>query len=863
MEYIKTIFESNIEDQSKLYVIQQLQKNVEMHPQEINLKDIMTIVNDITKNGFDGVNFMNLVCRHTLSNDSNNGKRNRVLENDRNNRLEIEVKRNRVLENVNDYNEEEENMNEFVKELDNEANMSELHQDQDEVSVNELELHQDQVEVNVLELHQEQVEVNMNDELGNEVHEPIIENDMVEINIQTSKQPVRIGYRKFEDDSLIDAMKKLGTKWSLIQKLIGHLLPDRKGSTWAKDRAIVLKKYSRSLNLEDVFQNVPWKGGVEDHRPYSELEAIYQKNKNIQQLYQIESESESVNGNEIKKQDKIDIDIDKIDTSGKNRLSVICICGKEHECKKLLMEGIQCVCKISKENMLLIITKTFDTVVYIVLLPGSSELTDKIEYIGVSSHLDHRIQYHNHIQVKDADISQIRISLILGETDMINLLKPMLNAFVGGTCISKMTKLKRGNDWVNVDITENTGSKYNTLLIDSINGNIVSNNVLSTCGLIFGNKSYSNMDDTTFCFLNKDTCNCNKKCYYRRIQNYLQGKPIWSGIPVSKVRNNIRDYKETVHVKYGEPNPIWNEDYTKRIIDRNEKIKDDTRKGYKSKIGSLWKEMTFDNDSLMNSLWMPWQFYTELKKRRWILSTRKTMVVAIMSMISHMTNTEILKVSGINASIIRHEYREVYNILVEELEENTQKFNDRERRNWVTTKELMEAIQKMENDCVTMYDKQRVLWYKMQIIQGATRNDGRTLKIGNYDKDNDNYICMESKQIVYNDYKTSWAMKRQEFEIRDELLMELSEMITFQIGIHSDYLFSKICGGEFSSSEFGNHMMNGISKYIGNKRVGSQMIRKIVTSEYREGEKSIQEKDEWSRRMLHSSGMSEKYRRIF
>ena len=67
-----------------------------------------------------------------------------------------------------------------------------------------------------------------------------------------------------------------------------------------------------------------------------------------------------------------------------------------------------------------------------------------------------------------------------------------------------------------------------------------------------------------------------------------------------------------------------------------------------------------------------------------------------------------------------------------------------------------------------------------------------------------------------------------------------------------EWLFSRRDGRRYGSSDWSSMAINRLAKYLGNRRVGSQNLRKITVSEFRKGERSLREKRELSGKMLHS-----------
>lgn len=183
--------------------------------------------------------------------------------------------------------------------------------------------------------------------------------------------------------------------------------------------------------------------------------------------------------------------------------------------------------------------------------------------------------------------------------------------------------------------------------------------------------------------------------------------------------------------------------------------------------------------------------------------------------------------------------------------------------NWSNISEITKALDQMEKDSEDNLSlKPIVVWYRMEIDQSAARNEYSTLKINNYDNNIDNYINIASKKIVLNEYKTNHAYSRQEFTIKDKVWPYIHAQIERQSQLNADFLFTDNKNQPYSSSSFSQKMMSKLSPYLNGKRIGSRQLRLIVASEYRQGEKSLQEKSEFSRGMLHGVGMNERYRRF-
>lgn len=230
-------------------------------------------------------------------------------------------------------------------------------------------------------------------------------------------------------------------------------------------------------------------------------------------------------------------------------------------------------------------------------------------------------------------------------------------------------------------------------------------------------------------------------------------------------------------------------------------------------------------------------------------------------MLAHMTNHEVNVLFERHGISIRMEYQQIWKKMEENERANVQKMNKREKENWASIQEVKDAVEIMKMESKTLYDYQRVVWFTMQLLQGSTRNEGRFLKVQNYDENVDNYVDMEKRKLIYNIFKTEKSIGREEFEITDEAYEVIIELYKARKAKNRDYLFLKRNGTMFRGPEFSKFMVNSTVKHM-SKRIGSQQLRKIIVSEKRKGEMSIMEKQELCKSMLHSYSMSEKYRRL-
>jgi len=692
-----------------------------------------------------------------------------------------------------------------------------------------------------------------------------------------------------EDQVLKNGMRKYGAKWAKIANEIGkthpQILQRHPRRTALRDRAIVLEKQRHEEETvveltDEQFDRMPDSSRKEWFK--EEDEALMQGwNKHGNKWQEIYKEygpegngklsrhkKENLRHRVMMLQKKLEENQKKVapveNKEDANKLSkeFMCECGRTKRWSSLMLHGLKCDCERSLPEMVRQVEKQVGWVVYIVLdEDNETGLTGKVQYIGVSEQVGNRKKGHEKDVVQESNFWTFRLSFQLGESQMIELLRPESNVQRSGNKgNSDKCRLLHDNKWVEKDICEEEGMRYDGL-IDTryVKRTFIADNVehMNMIGTVFTTVGRNMGDDEKFCFRkDQKICICERKCAYRKICNALQGKVIWEGVPAEDVKDTIRPYREVVKVVRGESNPEWDLEYCFRVIDRNEDIKDSTRKDYKRKITTMWEKGILEKGNFME----PWKVIADLR-RRGTRNTAKSQIVIIMSLLSHMSNVEMVKLFGSNSTRLRLEYARIQRDIFQEEEKELQNKSEREKRNWAKMEEIKEAIIRMERDAETVYQYQRVVWYKMQVWQGPARNEWSTLKVMNWDSGVDNYVDMGRGVIVLNEYKTRGSMGRREMSIALEVKESLGKLVRRREEKGIEWLFVKMNGERFKGSEFSNFVIRGMEKYIG-KRIGSQMQRKIYVSEEREGEKRISEKREMSERMLHSERMSERYRRI-
>ncbi|KAJ3144827.1 hypothetical protein HDU86_001343 [Geranomyces michiganensis] len=205
---------------------------------------------------------------------------------------------------------------------------------------------------------------------------------------------------------------------------------------------------------------------------------------------------------------------------------------------------------------------------------------------------------------------------------------------------------------------------------------------------------------------------------------------------------------------------------------------------------------------------------------------------------------------------------------------HSQTMTVREEQEWASVEELRSYMIRLKQDILTshpqlntneaMYEWQMYVWLLLELDQAALRNEYSTLRISNYDPLNDNHISVDQEghtSLVFNDHKNTGSMGSQSFYVKESVYDDLAILYNHRFAHRQEYLFLSKTLVPFHPKGFIAFVTSHSRRYLG-KSIGSQMIRKIIASEYYRNDHTLDDKAEFARSMLHSTSMSEKYRRL-
>ena len=218
--------------------------------------------------------------------------------------------------------------------------------------------------------------------------------------------------------------------------------------------------------------------------------------------------------------------------------------------------------------------------------------------------------------------------------------------------------------------------------------------------------------------------------------------------------------------------------------------------------------------------------------------------------------------------------KEVIKVYQDELIKQAEEEYEKREQNVLTTTEKERILTMKEiND---RYDKFQVktpadlmdklivaFYFKNDLIP---RNNLPKIKITNKDKgldDNYNYLVVDKdkkpKEIIMMNYKTRNTYGEQRFNITPELKKLLEEyMLSFNKEV-GDFLFSTESGYEIKDNSF-LYVIKKAMEEVLQSPLNIDLIRSIIINDFYTGKpKSIQQKKEFARRLLHSPLVSQEY----
>ena len=266
------------------------------------------------------------------------------------------------------------------------------------------------------------------------------------------------------------------------------------------------------------------------------------------------------------------------------------------------------------------------------------------------------------------------------------------------------------------------------------------------------------------------------------------------------------------------------EDIEKKIKEARSNIKVNSLNAYISNIRKVFREV-FDNDIDIKHFGQ----FVKVKKYLETLTpaTRKNVMNSIIV---------LLKAYEYNKTTL-NKYQKYFESLIDDYENNynKQEKSKKEEKNWITSQQIKEKINELEDniskmDLNKLTNKQQDLIQQHLILNLYTqippmRNDYAKMKVSDKDLKNENYINLNTKQIVLNKYKTDKTYGEKKIDIPPKIFTLINRWYKLN---NSDYLLINIRDKNAMTN-------NGLTKYLNKifkpKKVSTTILRKLYLSE--------------------------------
>jgi integrase len=208
------------------------------------------------------------------------------------------------------------------------------------------------------------------------------------------------------------------------------------------------------------------------------------------------------------------------------------------------------------------------------------------------------------------------------------------------------------------------------------------------------------------------------------------------------------------------------------------------------------------------------------------------------------------------------EFREQINL------NKTNEKNENEIKNWVSYNELEKIFNDNYNKYIDIINEKKKVkineYYNIQnmvimsfyiLIEPVRSSEIASLKYKNYDINDDNYIDIKKKILVFNEFKTSKTKNQLIIDLKQnkKLINLIKSFILFKNinNFNRDYLFNSNDNTNIDNSQLAKRL-----NHIIGKNVSSSMIRKIYLSDkYNDTLETINNINKSAKNMMNSTNV--------
>lgn len=533
-------------------------------------------------------------------------------------------------------------------------------------------------------------------------------------------------------------------------------------------------------------------------------------------------------------------------------------CGRIITERELMTTGLSCKCGKGYLELAKY-TKKYPHITYIISEKGKS-LTEEVLYVGYTTNLSERLQVHKRNFLKDKEYT-VRITTRLSEQTALRIFKGIKNYSNNTKCfytikdnlIEKLNNLQEPNLKFLYEIPLEPDYCYH-----SKSGDLITKPTLNF-------ELLKSRQSKSWCYIRnpnkqiQEHCECVIKCPIRSIVNQWKGLEKYYPLNLEQLSKSW--IKEDSKIDYSIGIAERSKEFLLSCIKRKTNLKDASIKNYTSIISNLC-----DKSGLLESI-------TDFKKILECIyknSKGDSLLEKRLSMIPIIYNTltpiEQETVFGTNHS-------EIYNTLYTKFiqlknQRDTEKQNGqkskKQEENWIEYDEMVNKFKEYKQipEITDGVKYDTYLAIKLHLFQATIRNDYRTVKLFDYDTELDNYIDWNTKEFVFNNYKTHETYGKIKTPIKKDVIDDIEKVRKYRLQNKHMYLLNSENNTEITSSTYSLRIGKQMEK-IYNKHITPTTMRNIYTSFIRKDELPLETSKKLAMDMHHSESTSRSvYRKI-
>jgi ATP-dependent DNA helicase PIF1 len=267
------------------------------------------------------------------------------------------------------------------------------------------------------------------------------------------------------------------------------------------------------------------------------------------------------------------------ETVSRGALYIECpVCAASIDEHHLLLVGLFCTCGCPSKSLLDKVAEKYGWACYIIQ-ESSEEISGTVEYVGVTTRGGVRLSEHAKLRFQNLRDYVIRCSLRLGETDMIQLLRPKSNVhLIGNTHESSAKRLVRSEIFaarVPLPLTISHWKNSNRLL-----------RTASAAGILSSHQEWRKLYDPKCHLRGVTRCSHMPRCFLQEEENKRKGREWYYPFKEEEVEWK-RQKRENEMVGEEVEETVWSIEAAKRIRNRG-LTREDTKKRNSVNVQRLW-----------------------------------------------------------------------------------------------------------------------------------------------------------------------------------------------------------------------------------------------------------------------------------